>query len=344
MVVIMADIYTFKDIPVLLLYDIDPAWSYAEQLDVKKQTAKLADCIRKSGHSVKPVQIRNKKMFSSLSSFDPEKYIVFNWCECIPGIPHSEASVVEILESMKFTFTGSSSETLRIGSDKEMTRIILRRHKIPHPKGKVYKKADVKDWKLFPAIVKSIYEHCSLGITDKSVVISPEELYRQVDYMIRKFKQPAIVEEFIDGREIHIGLWGNKTINTYPPIELDYSACKGTKERLCTYNAKFHPRSADFKRVKWMIPAQLSDNESSMLKNTAISAYKAIGCRDYARVDLRMKNGRFYVLDINPNPDLSIDDCMIASARKAGVSYGALNSRILRLAAERHPAIRQMRT
>jgi D-alanine-D-alanine ligase len=120
-----------------------------------------------------------------------------------------------------------------------------------------------------------------------------------------------------------------------PPLEKDFSDISDIRERLCTYHAKFTTDSKASRKIKTVVPAPLSEIEMERLKMVAIGAYRAIGCRDYARMDIRLRNGVFHVLDVNPNPDISIDCSLAYSAKNAGLSYGAMHSQILSLAVSR---------
>jgi D-alanine-D-alanine ligase len=174
-------------------------------------------------------------------------------------------------------------------------------------------------------------------MTSRSVVLTAADLAEQVAAVHAEFGQPALVEEFIDGREFHVTLWGNGTIEMLPPAEMDFSDFADVRERICSYDSKFNPDSDSYRRIRSLIPAPLEDDQMRALEAVCIAAYRAVGCRDYARLDLRLRDGVFQILDINPNADVSKDTSFSCAAKVAGYSYGALGSRIVRLAARRHP-------
>jgi len=122
-----------------------------------------------------------------------------------------------------------------------------------------------------------------------------------------------------------------------PPVEMDFSRFADVHDRLCTYDSKFTPGSRHYDGIQARVPAPLSDEESARLEDTVVRAYHALGCRDYARLDIRLRDGLFYVLDVNPNPDVSPDASVACAAEAAGYSYGALVSELVHLAAHRHP-------
>jgi D-alanine-D-alanine ligase len=145
------------------------------------------------------------------------------------------------------------------------------------------------------------------------------------------------VEDFIDGREFHVTLWGNGGVAMLPPAEMDFSAFDNVRDRLCTFDSKFNPSSVHFEKIELRVPAPLDELEYARLRDTAVRAYKVVGCRDYGRIDLRLRNGIFYVLDVNPNADFSPDTSLVYAAEAAGFTYGAAGSQLANFAAQRHP-------
>lgn len=331
-----------QEIPVLLLYNIDPSWTRDEKEEVSSISSQLSQAISAAGHPTTLVPVFNVNVPQALYPYDPTANIVFNWCEGIPGIAHSEAMVARILESMGFTFTGAGSSALAHAQDKCCVKHTLHRANIPTPEWRLYKRAEAGRWNQFPAIVKAANEHCSEGITRESVVTTEAELIRQIRFVLATYHQPALVEDFIDGREFHVSLWGNGHIAMLPPAEMDFSLFGDIHDRLCTYDSKCVPGSIHYENIRTLLPSPLSQDELQTLEHIARDAYKAMGCRDYARIDVRSRNGTFYVLDVNPNADISADASLAGAAELAGYSYGETGSRIVRLAAKRHPVWGQL--
>ncbi|MBN2545561.1 MAG: hypothetical protein JXB50_07180 [Spirochaetes bacterium] len=325
------------DIPVLMLHDIDPDWGLYEKALAIESVEKLKAELCSEGHSVIDVPIFNSALKQALKPYHPDEYIVFNWCEGLPGVPRSENIVAEILEELNFVYTGSCPEVLAFSWDKAATKKLLIKNKISTPAGMLINGDNIREWNRFPAIVKPAFEHCSFGITTDAVVTNQDELKEQAEFVYDNLKQSAIVEDFIDGREFHVTLWGNGIIHALPPAEMDFGAFKNIKDRLCTFDSKFTPGSTHYEQIELRIPAQLDEKQLELLNYTAIKAYKVMGCRDYARIDLRECNGIYYVLDINPNSDFSPDTSSIYAAESAGLSYGAIASCLINLAALRHP-------
>jgi D-alanine-D-alanine ligase len=325
------------DIPVLLLYNLDPAWEPAETAVALDAVEKLKTALRNEGHPVTGVPVADDSLVQILEPYAPEDYIVFNWCEELPGKHRSESTVTEILEAGNFVYTGAGPQVLAFSWDKPATKELLNRYGIPIPVGKVINTKEIGAWNRFPAIVKPAWEHCSLGISTEAVVMNRQELEERVAFVQNNLSQPALIEAFIDGREFHVTLWGNGNIHVLPVAEMDFSAFSSVKDRLCTFDAKFTPGSTHYEKIETRIPAPLSRIELSSLQQMAVHTYQAMGCRDYARIDLRMENDLFYVLDVNPNADLSPDTSSIYAAEVAGLSYGVLASYLTNLAAQRHP-------
>jgi D-alanine-D-alanine ligase len=328
---------TPAELSILLLYDLDPKWAPHEKDEVAQAHSRLNDVLCASGYSVDFLPVVDRHFPESLRAFDSRKCLLFNWCEGIPGVHHSEWFVVRQLEHMGFVFTGSSSATLELSYDKLRVKEALERFGVPTPRWRLYTSAKASDWNEFPAIVKPAIGHCSEWLTTESVAMNEKELGDRIAYLTEEVGVNAIVEDFIDGREFHVSLWGNGKVEMLPPAEMDFSAFSDVHDRICTYEAKFQPGSVHYENIQTIIPSSLSDVEFAELERVSLKAYKSIGCRDYGRIDLRLREGVFYVLDINPNPDISEDASMASAAELAGYTHGEMARNLIHLAAKRHP-------
>lgn len=298
----------------------------------------MAEGLRGQGHPVKTLALTGPDVAGALAPFDPRAFVVFNWCDGLPGVVHGETKVARVLERRGFAFTGASSAVLRLAYDKPKVKAILERRGVPIPAWRVAEAPLAGDWERFPAIVKPVHEHASVGLTRESVVLSRIEMEARIRYVLEHLNQPALVEDFIDGREFHVGVWGNRHPQALPAVEMDFSAFDDVHDRLCTWDAKFDPTSVHYQRTVSHIPAPLTASEAAALERVAIAAYRAVGCRDYGRMDIRLRDGVFYVLDVNPNADLSADASLACAAEVVGYSYGQMAARIIALVACRHPA------
>jgi D-alanine-D-alanine ligase len=157
-------------------------------------------------------------------------------------------------------------------------------------------------------------------------------------------EQPALVEDFIDGREFHVSVWNNEPPEILPPVEMDFSAFSEARTRLCTYDSKFVPGSEQYEKIETLIPAPLDEKLLKKLERKVLKTWKGFGCLDYARFDFRLRDNEFYLLDINPNNDLSIDASFAMAAEMTSYSYSQMVKRIVIMATERHPTYRAGRS
>ena len=326
------------DLPVLMLYNLDRRWAAHEIEEAIAESDHLQAALQKVGHPVTPVVIYDTDLVTPLRSFSPDEYTILNWCEGLPGLPHSYARVAQTLEELNYIYTGSPPEVLALSEDKREVKMLLDARGVPTPQWRVYESAQPDGWNQFPAIVKPAQEHCSLGITSEAVVMTPGELHDRIAYVLDTFQEPALVEDFVDGREFHVWLWGNGKIEMLPPVEMDFSAFGDLRDRLCTYDSKFNCGSVHYNQIESRVPALLDKDEYEQLEKTTRAAYQALGCRDYARLDIRLRQGVFYVLDVNPNADISSESSLVSVAEVMGYSYGAVGSHLINLATRRKPA------
>ncbi len=326
------------DLPVLLLYNLDPAWP-EEEIRQARALAELAAAeLERLGHPVRPVLVTHPRLEEALQPFNPARCIVLNWCEEIPGLPGSEALVARLLERRGFTFTGAASSALV--ADKNAIKSLLNRRALPTPPWTVYTSPCPDGWRRFPAIVKPVREHGSVGIDRQAVVGDRQRLAEQVERVLQTFRQPALVEEFICGRELTVTLLGNETLHLLPVAEIDFSAIADDLAHIRTFESKFEKSSPSCKEIKTVVPAPLTEQARRQLEAVACATYRAARCRDYVRLDVRLRQGVFYVVDVNHNPDLSLDSSLVLAAGAAGLSYGQLLSLLVNLAAQRHPVYR----
>ncbi len=329
-----------RDLPVLLLHNMNSEWTPEERSETQEDVTAFAETLREVGHPLEVVTLEDSHLAERLKGFDPGGHIVFNWCEQLPGISHSEPDVAAVLEQLGFVFTGSSCEVLSLSYDKPRVKRLLDEARLPTPPWAVFHTPAAGGWDIFPAIVKAANEHCSIGISTESVVTSPAELERRIAFILEIHRQPALVEEFIDGRELHQGAWGDGRVSSLPATEMDYSKLSDIHERLFTYEAKYDHKSRLYDKIALHVPALLEPAEKRELERIVLATYQASGCRDYGRIDVRLRDGVFHVIDVNPNPDINPLTSLTQAAADAGYSYGEMGSRIVNLAAARHPRFR----
>ena len=265
--------------------------------------------------------------------------LIFNLVECVENDSDQEMNVAGLYELLKIPYTGAGSLTLGIALDKPRVKEILAAHGIRTPRYQVFRMNDKieLDPKLsFPVIVKPSREDASVGISDDSVVYSPADLRKRVRYIHSEFKQPALVEQYVEGREINVAIMGNKKPVVFPISEIDFSGLTADMHRIVSYDAKWMQGTVAYVGTQGVCPARLSPEDETAMKDIALRCYRIIGCRDYARVDIRLaKNGTPYVLEVNPNPDISDDAGFARSAKAHGLAFNQVVGKIVEYALER---------
>lgn len=262
--------------------------------------------------------------------------VLFNLFEGFDCISGSEAAVAAVLETLGLRFTGSPSSTLRVCENKAMTKEVLRAHGIRTPKWQVVPRDGFKAFNLgFPCIVKPLREHASHGLSASSVVNDRAALEEQVNFVARAYGQPALVEEFLAGREFRALLVGDGHPTVLPLEEVLYTLPAG-KPRLLTFAAKWVPGDEYFVGTGEQCPAALSLSSRHEIEEVAIRAFTALHCRGYASIDVREdSDGKPVVIDVNPNTDLSPGGSIKYPLEAAGIKYSVFVATLLNLAPKR---------
>jgi len=319
---------------ILLLYNLvegvvrGEAHDLVADQEVVATAQMLADALTAAGHQVVTAPVR-EDVAAAMAGYDPRDLLVFNLCENLGGRSQDEAKVPAALEQLGFHYTGSPARTLATCLNKAQTKALLVAHGIPTAAYQVFCRPDAPvRGGLLPAIVKPLAEDASHGISRESVVHTPEQLRERVDYVLRTYRQPALVEAFIDGREFNIGIWGNGAPHPLPLAELDFSAWDDPFLRVCNYDAKWNEAAPEYHTMPVLCPAPVERELAARIEDVALRAYRATSCRDYARVDLRLAGGIPYVLEVNPNPCLAPDAGFFNAARVAGYDYPGMAHRI----------------
>ena len=305
-----------------------------------------------SGHDTKIVAVALDayKLIDELRNDRPD--MIFNLCESFDGDPTQEMNVASLFELLKIPYTGSRALTLGLALNKWRVKEILNYYDIPTAPHYVCKNSNefnqngyskVKD--KFPLIVKPSREDASIGIENKSVVYNEAELKTRIEYILDEYKQPALIEQFIDGREINVSVVGNvekdeNDLIVFPISEIDFSDMPPDYQKIVSYNSKWMYKTVEFAGTKAVCPARdLTPGLEKIIRDTAKKVYRIIGASDYARVDFRVKDNIPYVLEMNPNPDISSDvdeDTGFTRSGKAyGWSYEELIQNIIKFATER---------
>lgn len=308
-----------------------PPDAHAE-LDSEKTVLAVAAALAAAGHQVVLIE-GNEEAYSKLQAACPD--IVFNMCEGLRGASR-ESHIPAILEMLGIPYTGSSILPLALSLDKAAAKKYFAFRGVPTPAFREIAPGEPPDWTSlrFPLFVKPACEGSSMGISPRSRVSTPAELAEQVEYVHRMYGQAALVEEYVDGREFTVGLVGNHDPVVFPIIEVNFAAVPADHGPIYSYQFKQEWDADHY----FLCPAPVDPELETVLKRTARAAFRALGCVDVGRVDLRLgKDGVPYVLEVNPLPGLSpgySDLCRQAEA--GGWTYTQLVNGILDAALERY--------
>jgi D-alanine-D-alanine ligase len=268
--------------------------------------------------------------------------IVFNIAEGLTG-PNREAHVPALCEFWSTPYTGSDSLTMSLCLDKGRTKEILGHHGIlTAPFTVVGGPEDLDGFAAWPAIVKPVHEGSSMGITRNSFCPSPDDARREIASVVRDYRQPAIVEGYLGGREFTLGILGNGDDPLLLPIiEVDFAALPAGALPIYSYEAKWIWDKPEAPLDIFRCPAAIDEGLAAAIRRTALHAYRVLRCRDWARIDLRCDDsGVPHILEVNPlpgiHPDPAMNSCLPKAARVAGLDYDEMILRVLRAGAARH--------
>lgn len=312
--------YVFKD--------TDPPDANAE-FDHPSTIDVISDAISSLGYRVKRIGNINN-LIEQADNLDAD--IVFNISEGLAG-RNRESQVPIILEMKGIPFVGSDGLTLSLTLDKLMTKKILIAEKIPTPKFFEAKSADEfnMDHLKFPLIVKPRFEGSSKGLSEKSRVENNDELKERIDFIVKTYKQPALIEEFISGSEYTVAIVGNNPAQVFSPVQIKIDGKLKLGSRFYTFGHIFD------NRLEYICPPKVSAATREKIESLARRTYEAVECLDFGRVDFRLdEKGNPYVLEINPLPSLSTEDVFMVVANHVGITYPEILGRVLDSALKRY--------
>lgn len=307
---------------------------------VRDMAVGVVSALRELGHEVTPQAIPDDLagVVRLLRTETPD--LVFNLVESIRGDARFEAAASWVYEWEGVLYTGSPPAAQTIGLDKPTTRAVLAGRGVPIALGATLATGDEAIPGRGPWIVKPSREDASHGIDLGSVVIDEDAVRSRARLIHKRFREPALVEEFIDGREFNVAVLGHgRTARALPLAEIDFSGFPKGAPRLITYAAKWDEASAEFRGTVPGAPKSLDPDLAAEIVRIALAAYDAIGLRDYGRIDLRVSERHGpVVIDVNPNPDISPDAGLAKAAARGGMSYVELIRTIVESArARRRP-------
>jgi D-alanine-D-alanine ligase len=290
--------------------------------------------LQKMGHEVKTVGVAGdmRVIRTAMEKFRPR--IAFNLLVEMHNRSMFEPHIASYMELLKLPYTGCNPRGLLLARDKALTKKILSYHRVPVPSFHVFplrRKIRVPRRVHFPLVVKSVVEEGSTGISQASIVHTPEALVDRVEFVQRITGTPAIAEEYIEGREIYAALIGNQHLQMYTPWELFIKSLPEGVPNIATSKVKWDLGYQKRAGVETH-PAELTPDLHRLLARLSRRIYRILNLSGYARLDFRMKpDGTFYLLEANPNPDISWGEDFAEAAEHSGVSYEQLLQRILNL-------------
>lgn len=298
----------------------------------------VADILRGKGYEVETLKA-SYNLWNDLGDKKDKIDIVFNLAEAFGGENANETLVPAMLETLDIPFTGASSHNMHFTLDKEKTKIFLAEYGIPSAPHQVFRDCNerLKSNLPFPLIVKPIREEASIGICLDSVVLNEGELRRKIKDILVRYRQPALVERFIVGREISVGIIGNTpNLHVFPPLEFLFKGAKSRYEEIRSYEYKWGGKKEQ------MVKANLFDEIKQKLVDYTRLAFTATECRDYARMDYRIDtNGNIFLLEVNYNPGIGpnmhgLNNTVTMMASFEGYTFPDLIEKIIQTSAKRY--------
>lgn len=290
-------------------------------------------------HEVVPIDAAEDP-FNALRQSRPD--IVFNIAEGANG-PCREGHIPSILEYLNIPYTASDPLTLSLCLDKSRAKEILGYHNLPTPRFQVSAGDGFKPNGLrFPLMVKPLFEGSSIGIRDDSLVANPDDLARRISWVTERFRQPALIEEFLAGREFTVAILGNgEDARVLPIVEIRFDSLPAGVNPIYSYEAKWIWDQSSNPLQIFECPARIDAGLRAEIERICLGAYRTMRCRDWCRIDVRLDGGnRPHILELNPLPGIlprpEDNSCLPKAARAAGMSYNELINKVLDIACRRY--------
>jgi D-alanine-D-alanine ligase len=302
----------------------------------------VVSTLRKLGHDVKPLGVKSDLGVLRSAIEDWKPHIAFNLLEEFDGVAVYDQNVVSYLELLHVPYTGCNPRGLMLARDKVLSKKLFSFHRIPFPdfmvvpQGRTVKRPK---WLAFPLIVKSVTEEASLGISQASIVQDDDKLKERVEFIHESVGTGALIERYIEGRELYVGVMGNGHVHVLPVWELVMDKLPDDARRIATERVKWSRTYQDKYGIRSGEARNLPEGKSEEIQHLAKRVYRALGLSGYARIDVRMDGeGNVYVLEANPNPQIAHDEDFSDSAEKAGYTYKDLLQELLNIGLRWRPA------
>jgi D-alanine-D-alanine ligase len=296
--------------------------------------------LRKLGHEVRALGVGSDLGVIRAAIEDLKPHVAFNLLEGFDDVPIWDQNVVAYLELLKVPYTGCNARGLMLSRDKAIAKKLLAYHRIPvadftvFPRGR---RVTRPKRLVFPLFVKSLTMDSSIGISQASVVETEDELKERVRFIHESIGTDALVERYIEGRELYVGILGNQRLQVLPVWELLFTKMPEEKRKIATERLKW---SLTYQKRHGIVSAEAKDlPDARRIQEVCRRVYRNLMLSGYARIDLRLTaDGRVYVIEANPNPQLSHDEDFAQSAQNAGLDYGGLLQRIVNLGLRWEPS------
>jgi D-alanine-D-alanine ligase len=309
------------------------------EVGVLEELEEIRESLSNLGFDTTNINVLNdiEYLINVIKNVNPD--VIFNLVESVEGESLKEMFIAGIFELMNVPYTGCDAYSLGLCLNKYKSKMFLKAAGVNIPNWRLYQNPSLVifgNHLNFPVIVKPSHEDASVGISEESVVYDEHHLKTRIEYMYENFKQPILVEEYIDGREINSAVLGDQDKVALPLSEIDFSTLPKDLPKIVTYDGKWIKDSFYYKATIPCCPAPIEDDLSNQIKQLSLSIAELFGCRDYCRIDLRLdKNNIPYVLEVNPNPDISKDAGFPRAAKAYGLSYEELLITIINFARAR---------
>jgi D-alanine-D-alanine ligase len=297
--------------------------------------------LKAEGHEVLPLGLSDSLSELRRAIIDWKPHIVFNLLEEFDGIVTYDQHVVAFLELMRQPYTGCNPRGMLLSRDKVLSKQLLSYHRVPTPQFMVFargKKPRIPKKLRFPLFVKSSTEDASLGIAHASVVADPRQLAERIAFIHEQTNSDALVEEYIEGRELYVGVLGNDRLKVLPVWEMSFGSLPENLPAIATRKVKWDRTYQSRYGITTAAAADLPDGTAARLEQLSKRIFRALHLTGYARMDFRLRSdGELFVLEANANPNISVDEDFAQSARTAGIPYDDLLQRIVHLG-RKYPA------
>lgn len=297
--------------------------------------------LRALGHEVRPLGVHDDLGDIRRMSVEWKPHIAFNLLEAFDEVTIFDQNVVSHLELLKLPYTGCNPRGLLLARDKSLAKKLLSYHRIQVPEFEVFRSGRPvrRPRRLqFPLIVKSLTQEASIGISQASVVDTDEKLRERVAFIHESIGTAAIAEQYIEGRELYVGVLGNQVLQAFPVWELFFTNMPPEARRIATDRVKWSVKYQRKYGIESGAATDLPEGMADRIQHICKRTYRALELSGYARVDLRLDEaGRIWVIEANPNPQIARGEDFAASAEKAGVAYDSLLQRIVNLGLRWHP-------